>query len=137
MFISLEACNPGHAHEWEVFENVKVPMDKVLLPGVLDTTTAHIEHPRLVAQRLLNYVRFVGVERVMACTDCGFSTAAGAVNVPEELVWKKMRSMVEGAKIAALEYQGGKVKAPLAVAQSKEVNDGYEKVKPPVAEEVK
>jgi 5-methyltetrahydropteroyltriglutamate--homocysteine methyltransferase len=126
-YISLEACNPGHAHEWEVFQNVKVPADKVILPGVLDTTTAHIEHPRLVAQRLLNYVRCVGLERVMACTDCGFSTAAGAVNVPEELVWKKMRSMVEGAKIAALEYTGGQVKAPL------KEDAGYSKVKPPAA----
>merc|ERR1712187_2284 len=108
-YMSIEACNPGHAHEWEVFENVDLPCDKVLMPGVLDTTTNHIEHPRVVAQRLMNYVRLVGVERVMACTDCGFSTAAGAVNVPEELVWKKMRSMVEGAKIAAKEATGGSV----------------------------
>jgi len=108
-FISLEACNPGHAHEWEVFQTVKLPENKVLLPGVLDTTTAHIEHPRLIAQRLLNYIRLVGVERVMACTDCGFSTAAGAVNVVEELVWKKMRSMVEGAKIAGREATPGVV----------------------------
>jgi len=118
-FISLEACNPGHAHEWEVFQTVKLPADKVLMPGVLDTTTAHIEHPRLVAQRLLNYVRLVGVERVMACTDCGFSTAAGAVNVVEELVWKKMRSMVEGAKIAVIEATGGSVKRPLALENKK------------------
>jgi 5-methyltetrahydropteroyltriglutamate--homocysteine methyltransferase len=112
-YISLEACNPGHAHEWEVFKTVKLPSDKVIMPGVLDTTTAHIEHPRLVAQRLLNYVRLVGLERVMACTDCGFSTAAGAVNVVEELVWKKMRSMVEGAKIATREATGGSVCRPL------------------------
>jgi 5-methyltetrahydropteroyltriglutamate--homocysteine methyltransferase len=112
-YISLEACNPGHAHEWEVFQTVKLPSDKVIMPGVLDTTTAHIEHPRLVAQRLLNYVRLVGLERVMACTDCGFSTAAGAVNVVEELVWKKMRSMVEGAKIATCEATGGSVRRPL------------------------
>lgn len=102
-FLSLEACNPGHAHEWEVFERMRLPETKVLLPGVLDTTTAHIEHPRLVAQRLLNYVRLLGVDRVMGCTDCGFSTAAGAVNVPESLVWRKMRSMVEGAEIATRE----------------------------------
>mmetsp|Transcript_46623 Transcript_46623/g.133397 ORF Transcript_46623/g.133397 Transcript_46623/m.133397 type:complete len:417 (+) Transcript_46623:95-1345(+) len=125
-FISLEACNPGHAHEWEVFETVKLPEDKVLLPGVLDTTTAHIEHPRLVAQRLLNYIRLVGVERVMACTDCGFSTAAGAVNVPEELVWKKMRSMVEGAKIAAKEAVGGSVARPIEdKVHSRVAESGY------------
>lgn len=108
-YISLEACNPGHAHEWKVFETVKVPKDKVLLPGVIDTTTPHIEHPQAVAQRLLNYVRYVGMHRVMACTDCGFSTAAGALNIPEELVWKKLVSMVEGARIATLEAKGGVV----------------------------
>jgi 5-methyltetrahydropteroyltriglutamate--homocysteine methyltransferase len=66
-FISIEACNPGHAHEWEVFETVVWPEDKVVMPGVIDTTTSHIEHPRLVAQRLMNYVRFVGADRVIAC----------------------------------------------------------------------
>lgn len=120
-FISLEACNPGHAHEWEVFQHQKLPADKVLLPGVLDTTTCHIEHPRLVAQRLLNYVRLVGIEHVMACTDCGFSTAAGAVNVPEQLVWKKMRAMAEGCKIAAIEYTGGGVKRPLPEGASEDI----------------
>lgn len=99
-YLSLEACNPGHAHEWEAFQRAELPADKVLMPGVLDTTTSHIEHPRLVAQRLMNYVRLVGVERVVACTDCGFSTAAGAVNIPTEIVYAKIRSMVEGAAIA-------------------------------------
>lgn len=99
-FLSVEACNPGHGHEWEVFQTKKLPADKVIMPGVLDTTTAHIEHPRLVAQRLMNYIRLVGPERVMACTDCGFSTAAGAMNVPTDIVYAKLRSMVEGARIA-------------------------------------
>jgi len=99
-YLSIEACNPGHAHEWEVFQTVKWPQGKVIMPGVLDTTTSHIEHPRLVAQRLMNYVRLVGAEHVMACTDCGFSTAAGAVNVPTEIVYAKMQSMVKGARIA-------------------------------------
>jgi len=102
-YLSIEACNPGHAHEWKVFEKVKFPEGMVLMPGVLDTTTCHIEHPELVAQRLLNYIRLLGVDSVIASTDCGFSTAAGAVNVPEVLVWRKMRSMVEGAQIAARE----------------------------------
>ena len=85
-YLSIEACNPGHGHEWEVFKTVKLPKDKVIMPGVLDTTTAHIEHPRLVAQRIMNYVRSVGSpEQVVACTDCGFSTAAGAMNVPTEI----------------------------------------------------
>merc|ERR1719401_2937169 len=100
-YLSVEACNPGHAHEWEVFETVAWPQGKVIMPGVLDTTTSHIKHPRLVAQRLMNYVRLVGAEHVMACTDCGFSTAAGAVNVPTDIVYAKLKSMVEGAKLAS------------------------------------
>merc|ERR1712014_125336 len=79
----------------------KLPEDKVLMPGVLDTTTWDIEHPRLIAQRLMNYVRLVGASRVLACTDCGFSTAAGAMNVPTEIVYAKLKSMVDGAKIAS------------------------------------
>merc|ERR1712048_372846 len=100
-FLSVEACNPGHGHEWEVFKTHAMPADKVIMPGVLDTTTTHIEHPRLVAQRLMNYVRLVGASRVLACTDCGFSTAAGAMNVPTDIVYAKLKSMVEGAKLAS------------------------------------
>merc|ERR1719357_2460436 len=99
-YLSIEACNPGHGHEWEVFKNVTLPQGKVLMPGVLDTTTSHIEHPKLVAQRLMNYIRLVGVDNVMASTDCGFSTAAGAMNIPTEIVYAKMQSMVKGARIA-------------------------------------
>lgn len=101
-FVSIEACNPGHAHEWEVFKTVQWPQDKVILPGVIDTTTSHIEHPRVVAQRLMNYARLVGgPDKVMACTDCGFSTSAGAMNVPTEIVYAKLQSMVKGAKLAS------------------------------------
>jgi len=100
-YLSIEACNPGHGHEWEVFEKTKLPEGKVIMPGVIDTTTSHIEHPRLVAQRLMNYARLVGAKNVMACTDCGFSTAAGAVNVPTDIVYAKLQSMVKGAKIAS------------------------------------
>jgi len=99
-YLSIEACNPGHGHEWEVFQQVSLPEGKVLMPGVLDTTTSHIEHPRLVAQRLMNYIRLVGVDRVMASTDCGFSTAAGALNIPTEIVFAKMQAMVKGARVA-------------------------------------
>merc|ERR1719300_115407 len=95
-FLSIEACNPGHGHEWEVFKHVQLPAGKVVMPGVLDTTTSHIEHPKLVAQRLLNFIRLVGIENVMACTDCGFSTAAGAMNIPTEIVYAKIESMVKG-----------------------------------------
>jgi len=99
-YLSIEACNPGHGHEWEVFRKVKLPVGKVLMPGVLDTTTSHIEHPRLVAQRLMNYIRLVGVSSVMASTDCGFSTAAGAMNIPTEIVYAKLQAMVKGARVA-------------------------------------
>jgi len=99
-YLSIEACNPGHGHEWEVFRNAKLPEGKVLMPGVLDTTTSHIEHPRLVAQRLMNYIRLVGVDSVMASTDCGFSTAAGAMNIPTEIVYAKLQAMVKGARVA-------------------------------------
>eukprot|EP00091_Calanus_sinicus_P013772 TRINITY_DN3057_c0_g1_i6.p1 TRINITY_DN3057_c0_g1~~TRINITY_DN3057_c0_g1_i6.p1 ORF type:complete len:202 (-),score=63.97 TRINITY_DN3057_c0_g1_i6:121-726(-) len=99
-FLSIEACNPGHGHEWEVFKTVKLPVGKVLMPGVLDTTTSHIEHPRLVAQRLMNYIRLVGKDSVIASTDCGFSTAAGAMNIPTEIVYAKLQAMVKGARVA-------------------------------------
>ena len=99
-YLSIEACNPGHGHEWEVFQTVKLPVGKVLMPGVLDTTTSHIEHPRLVAQRLMNYIRLVGKDSVMASTDCGFSTAAGAMNIPTEIVYAKLQAMVKGARVA-------------------------------------
>jgi len=100
-YLSIEACNPGHAHEWEVFSDVKMPEGKVLMPGVIDTTTSHIEHPELVAQRIMNYVKLVGAQHVVACPDCGFSTAAGAMNVPTDIVYAKLRSMVKGAAIAS------------------------------------
>jgi 5-methyltetrahydropteroyltriglutamate--homocysteine methyltransferase len=110
-YLSVEACNPGHGHEWEVFQTVSLPPGKVIMPGVLDTTTSHIEHPRLIAQRLMNYIELVGAENVMACTDCGFSTAAGAVNVPTDIVYAKLKSMVEGAKMAS-EWAADESKAP-------------------------
>jgi len=100
-YISIEACNPGHAHEHEIWGNIKVPKDKVFMPGVLDTTTSHIEHPRLVAQRLESYAKTFGTDRIMSCTDCGFSTAAGALNLTEDIVWQKMQSMVKGAAAVA------------------------------------
>merc|ERR1711904_676418 len=74
--------------------------EQVIMPGVLDTTTSHIEHPRVVAQRLMNYMRLIGSENVVACTDCGFSTAAGATNVPTEIVYAKLASMVQGSALA-------------------------------------
>jgi 5-methyltetrahydropteroyltriglutamate--homocysteine methyltransferase len=101
--VSFEAANPRHAHEWTVFEDVALPEGKVLVPGVLDTTTNYIEHPELVAQRIVRYARLVGRERVIAGTDCGFASFAGSSAVDPEIVWAKLRAMAEGAEIASKE----------------------------------
>jgi len=99
--ISLEACNPRHAHEWQVFEDVPLPDGKLLIPGVIDSTNNYIEHPELVAQRLQNYVRLVGQENVIAGTDCGFGTAAGMSTVDPKITWAKFAAMSEGARLAS------------------------------------
>ena len=98
--IALEACNPRHVHEWKVFEDVKLPDEKVLIPGVVDSTSNYIEHPEAVAQRLENYGRIVGMERVLAGTDCGFGTFAGLHFVAPSIVWAKFRAMAQGAELA-------------------------------------
>jgi 5-methyltetrahydropteroyltriglutamate--homocysteine methyltransferase len=99
--ISVEACNPRHAHEWRVFEDVALPADKYVMPGVIDSTNNFVEHPDLIAERLLNYASVVGPERVVAGSDCGFGTFAGVSNVAPSVVWAKFRAMAEGAKRAA------------------------------------
>ena len=102
--LSFEGANPRHEHEWVVFKEVRLPDDRVIIPGVLDSTTNFIEHPQLVAQRLVRYAEIVGKERVMAGTDCGFATFARSVNqVEPEIAWAKFRSMTEGARIASTE----------------------------------
>jgi 5-methyltetrahydropteroyltriglutamate--homocysteine methyltransferase len=100
-FILLEGANPRHAHEWAVFETVKLPDDKVLVPGVIDSTSNYIEHPELVAERLLRYANVVGRDRVMAGSDCGYATFMEVPTVWPDIVWGKMKSMVEGARIAS------------------------------------
>src|SRR5215831_17627240 len=102
--ISFEASNPRHAHEWRVFEQVKLPDDKVLIPGVLDSTTNFIEHPDLVAERIGRYARLVGREHVVAGTDCGFGTWVGQAAVVPDIVWAKLASMAEGARRASKEF---------------------------------
>jgi len=127
--VSVEACNPGHAHEHEVWgkNNVNVPEKKIFLPGVIDTTSSHVEHPELVKQRLRQYVDALRKAKskresengtasagypgkptakvckpyapIMACTDCGFGTAAGANNLSRDLVFKKIATMCKGAKL--------------------------------------
>jgi 5-methyltetrahydropteroyltriglutamate--homocysteine methyltransferase len=102
--ISFEAANPRHAHEWRVFERVKLPAGKVIIPGVLDSTTNFIEHPELVAERLGRYARLVGRENVIAGTDCGFGTWVGQAAVDPDVAWAKLASMAEGARLASREF---------------------------------
>jgi 5-methyltetrahydropteroyltriglutamate--homocysteine methyltransferase len=99
--LSVEAANPRHAHEWSVFESVRLPEGKVVIPGVLDTTTHFIEHPELVAQRLVQYARLVGGDNVIAGVDCGFATFAGRPLVDSRIAWAKLGAMVEGARLAS------------------------------------
>jgi 5-methyltetrahydropteroyltriglutamate--homocysteine methyltransferase len=99
--IMLMASNGRHAHEWTVFQDVKLPDGKYLIPGVLDSTTNVVEHPEVVAQRLTQYAGVVGPENVMAGTDCGFGTIAGMQVVAATVVWAKFRAMAEGAKLAS------------------------------------
>ncbi|PYN73913.1 MAG: epoxyalkane--coenzyme M transferase [Candidatus Rokuibacteriota bacterium] len=100
--LSFEGANPRHEHEWIVFKDVKLPDDRLIIPGVLDSTTNFIEHPELVAQRLVRYAEIVGRERVLAGTDCGMATFARSVNTVEpEIAWAKFKSMAEGAKLAS------------------------------------
>jgi len=108
--ILFEAANPRHAHEWKVFRDMKsiVPEDKILVPGVLSTTTNYVEHPELVAERLENLANVVGRERVIAGTDCGFGTFAGFGPVDPDIVWLKLKSLVDGAAIASRRLWGRK-----------------------------
>ena len=97
----FESSNPRHAHEWTVFRDADIPDDKILIPGVLDSTTNFVEHPELVAQRICRFADIVGRERVIAGTDCGFSTFAGFGAVEENIVYAKLAAMSDGAKIAS------------------------------------
>jgi 5-methyltetrahydropteroyltriglutamate--homocysteine methyltransferase len=100
--LSFEGSNPRHEHEWVVFREVKLPDDKVIIPGVLDSTTNFIEHSELVAQRLVRYAEVVGRDRVIAGTDCGFATfGRSTLLVEPEITWAKFASMAEGARLAS------------------------------------
>jgi 5-methyltetrahydropteroyltriglutamate--homocysteine methyltransferase len=104
--ISFEGANPRHEHEWELFESVRLPDDRIILPGVIDSATNFIEHPRLVAQRIERYARLVGKERVVASVDCGFGTAAGSVGVDPAIAWAKLEALAEGARLASQRLWG-------------------------------
>jgi len=101
MAISFEGANPRHEHEYALFSDVDVPPDKVIIPGVLDSTTNYIEHPELVCQRLVRYAQLVGPEQLIAGTDCGFGTFAGTPMVHPDIVFAKLQALVEGAHLAS------------------------------------
>jgi 5-methyltetrahydropteroyltriglutamate--homocysteine methyltransferase len=100
-FISLESSNHRHAHEWELFKTLIFPEDKVLLPGLIDTASITVEHPQLVAQRILNFAGILGAHRIIGSTDCGFASTASATSVSGEIAWMKLKSLVDGAKLAS------------------------------------
>jgi 5-methyltetrahydropteroyltriglutamate--homocysteine methyltransferase len=102
--ISLEAANPRHAHEWTLFETVKLPDGKVLIPGVIESKSNFIEHPELIAQRIGRYATLVGRENVIAGADCGFGTWVGQAAVDADVVWAKMAAMAEGARLASKQF---------------------------------
>ena len=105
--LSFEGANPRHAHEWKVWESVDLPEGKLLIPGVLDTTTNFIEHPELIAQRIFNYANIVGRENVIASSDCGFGTSAWGRKVETNIAWAKLAAMVEGSQLASRELWKG------------------------------
>ncbi|HMD92027.1 MAG TPA: cobalamin-independent methionine synthase II family protein [Trebonia sp.] len=107
----MEQANPRHEHEWAIWEDVTLPGDKVLVPGVVTHHTNVVEHPELVAQRLVRLANVVGRDRVMGGTDCGFAQGAFVHRVHEEIQWAKLASLVEGARIASRELWGVKAEA--------------------------
>jgi 5-methyltetrahydropteroyltriglutamate--homocysteine methyltransferase len=99
--VSFPAANARHAHEWKIWREVKLPADKVIIPGVIDSTSNTIEHPEYVADRIMQYASVVGRENVIAGVDCGFGTFAGRLQVDSKIVWMKLMSLAEGAKLAS------------------------------------
>jgi 5-methyltetrahydropteroyltriglutamate--homocysteine methyltransferase len=102
--LSFEAANPRHAHEWKLFESVRVPEGKILIPGVIESKSNFIEHPELIAQRIERYANLVGRENVIAGSDCGFGTWVGQAAVDPDIVWAKLAAMAEGAQLASRQF---------------------------------
>jgi len=102
--ISFEAANPRHAHEWTLFEQVKLPEGKTIIPGVIESKSNFIEHPELVAQRIARYANLVGRDNVIAGSDCGFGTWVGQAAVDPDVVWAKLAAMAEGARLASKQF---------------------------------
>jgi 5-methyltetrahydropteroyltriglutamate--homocysteine methyltransferase len=101
---SFEAANPRHAHEWALWEKVKLPAGKVLIPGVIESKSNFIEHPELIAQRIGRYAKLVGRENVIAGSDCGYGTWVGQAAVDPDVVWAKLAALSEGARLASREF---------------------------------
>jgi 5-methyltetrahydropteroyltriglutamate--homocysteine methyltransferase len=99
--VSFPGANPRHEHEWKIWRSVKLPPGKIIIPGVIDSTSNFVEHPELVADRIANYASVVGRENVIAGVDCGFGTFAGRVQVDSKIVWMKLQSLAEGARLAS------------------------------------
>jgi 5-methyltetrahydropteroyltriglutamate--homocysteine methyltransferase len=97
----FEASNPRHAHEWIVWRDADLPDDKVLVPGVITSTSNYVDHPELVAQRIATFVAMVGADRVIAGTDCGFGTFAGIGKIDADIAYKKLAALVAGAELAS------------------------------------
>ena len=108
-YLLIEQGNARHEHEWMIWEDVELPEDKVIVPGVVTHQTQMVEHPELVAQRLMRLAKLVGRERVMAGTDCGFAQTASTRRVPVWTQWAKLQAMVEGAQLASARLWGAKV----------------------------
>jgi len=100
---SIEAANPRHEHEWRVWEKVRLPQGKILIPGVVTHHTILVEHPRLVADRIVRFARLVGPENVIAGTDCGFAQTHNIQRVHPSVMWAKLEALVEGARLASAE----------------------------------
>jgi 5-methyltetrahydropteroyltriglutamate--homocysteine methyltransferase len=99
--VSFPGANPRHGHEWKVWKDVRLPDGKVIIPGVIDSTSNFVEHPELVADRIVQYATLVGRENVIAGVDCGFGTFAGRVQVDSKIVWMKLAALAEGARLAS------------------------------------
>jgi 5-methyltetrahydropteroyltriglutamate--homocysteine methyltransferase len=100
------ARHPRHAHEWTLFEQVKLPEGKIIIPGVIESKSNFIEHPELIAQRIARYANLVGRDNVIAGSDCGFGTWVGQAAVDPDVVWAKLAAMAEGARLATKQLRG-------------------------------
>ena len=103
MAFSFPAANPRHGHEWKIWQEIKLPEGKVVIPGMIDSTSNFVEHPEYVAERIVRYAGVVGRENMLVGADCGFGTFAGRLQVDSKIVWMKLASLVEGARLASEE----------------------------------